>query len=152
MRQQAKPVDNYYSCSSIAPMERDSLKLGPLEMKVLGLLQGNGSCSVSDVQTQLANQGRKLAYTTVMTILSRLHDKAYLTRERQGRQYIYSMAQKAEKTRDGVLSTIYKSLFGNERLRPVANFINDTDDLSTAELEELKKLVMDKLKRIKDKS
>jgi len=34
----------------------------------------------------------KLAYTTVMTVLSRLHDKGLVTRERQGRGYDYRPA------------------------------------------------------------
>jgi predicted transcriptional regulator len=132
-------------------MRRDSLKLGPLEMEVVGLLSSIGACSVHQLQGSLEKQGRKLAYTTVMTILSRLFEKGYLNREKQGRQYFYSVAQKTEKAREGIFSTIYQSLFKSDRLRPIANFINETEDLSEAELQELKKLVHEKLKGIKEK-
>lgn len=133
-------------------MGRDSLKLGPLEMEVVGLLSSIGACSVHDIQANLEKQGRMLAYTTVMTILTRLFEKGYLKREKQGRQYIYSVGKKADKAREGILSTIYQSLFKNDRLRPIANFISDTDDLSETELQELKKLVNEKLKGIREKS
>jgi predicted transcriptional regulator len=46
--------------------------------------------SVRDVVDEL-NHGRKpeLAYTTVMTVMTRLADKGVLTRRREGRGYVY---------------------------------------------------------------
>jgi predicted transcriptional regulator len=43
----------------------------------------------SDVQTVL---GGDLAYTTVMTALSRLYDKGAVTRQRRGRAFVYRWA------------------------------------------------------------
>lgn len=43
----------------------------------------------ADVQAEL---DRELAYTTVMTALTRLHEKGAVTRERAGRGYAYSWA------------------------------------------------------------
>ena len=43
--------------------------------------------------------GRDLAYTTVLTVLARLHDKGEVTREPAGRGYAYSaIADPAELT------------------------------------------------------
>lgn len=39
-----------------------------------------------------AKQDSPLAYTTIMTVLSRLHDKGWVTRQRQGRGYAYTAA------------------------------------------------------------
>lgn len=39
-----------------------------------------------------AEVGADLAYTTVMTVLTRLHDKGMLTRQRDGRAYAYRPA------------------------------------------------------------
>lgn len=39
-----------------------------------------------------AEVGADLAYTTVMTVLTRLHDKGVLTRQRDGRAYAYQVA------------------------------------------------------------
>lgn len=45
--------------------------------------------AVSDVLAALEKQ-REIAYTTVMTTLSRLHHKGLLERELEGRRYLYS--------------------------------------------------------------
>src|SRR6201996_1660129 len=61
---------------------------GELAGEVLGILQAAGEpLSPADVRERL---GDDLAYTTVVTILSRLHAKGVLDRERQGRAFRYS--------------------------------------------------------------
>jgi predicted transcriptional regulator len=61
---------------------------GELAGEVLGILQTAGEpLSPADVRQRL---GGDLAYTTVVTILSRLHAKGVLDRERAGRAFRYS--------------------------------------------------------------
>lgn len=47
-----------------------------------------GEFAVSDVHDALQTQ-RTIAYTTVMTTISRLFDKELLTRHKEGRRYLY---------------------------------------------------------------
>jgi predicted transcriptional regulator len=64
---------------------------GPLEAEVMDVLWAAGrSMSVREVAAQL-NDGRSepLAYTTVMTVLSRLAEKHALDRQREGRGFRY---------------------------------------------------------------
>lgn len=70
------------------------IDIGPLELKVLGVLNSEGDLSVAEVQQSLLTSGHKLAYTTVMTVLVRLFNKNLVLRRKVGRQYIYSAAQK----------------------------------------------------------
>jgi predicted transcriptional regulator len=82
--------------------------LGPLEAEVMAVLwQSDGPVSVREVVQRL-NAGRTapLAYTTVMTVLSRLAGKGILVREQQGRGYVYSpaVADTAEIAVRGVLA------------------------------------------------
>lgn len=67
--------------------------LGPLERRVMARLWARGPQTVGEV-LQALNEGehRPLAYTTVMTILVRLHEKGYLTRRREARHYRYAAA------------------------------------------------------------
>ena len=68
--------------------------LGPLEAEVMAVLWDTGTpLSVREVAERL-NPGRAtpLAYTTVMTVLSRLSDKEILRRRRVGRGYAYEAA------------------------------------------------------------
>ena len=60
---------------------------GELEAAVLAVLQAAASpLSPGEVRDQL---GDHLAYTTVVTILSRLHAKGMLERSKAGRTYVY---------------------------------------------------------------
>jgi predicted transcriptional regulator len=61
---------------------------GELEAAILAALQEAGEpLSAGQVRDRL---GTELAYTTVVTILSRLHDKGVLTRHKAGRSYAYA--------------------------------------------------------------
>ncbi len=83
-------------------------RLGPLEAEVLGVLWRSGRpMPVREVTGTLnAGRGAPLAYTTVMTVMSRLARKGILARSRSGRVYIYApmAADTAEIAVRGVLA------------------------------------------------
>ena len=61
---------------------------GELEAAALAVLQAAGTAlTPGEVRERL---GGRLAYTTVVTILSRLHAKGVLSRVRSGRAYAYA--------------------------------------------------------------
>ncbi len=67
--------------------------LGPLEQRVMARLWQSGSQAVGEVMDALnGSADRQLAYTTVMTILVRLHEKGLVTRQKEGRGYRYTAA------------------------------------------------------------
>ena len=67
---------------------------GALEAAVLGVLwDAAGALSPGEVRTLLArtdSAASSLSYSTVVTILTRLHEKGSLSRERDGRAYRYA--------------------------------------------------------------
>lgn len=67
------------------------LRLFDLEAAIMDVVWGRRlqSFSVSEV-LELMERKRTIAYTTVMTTLSRLFDKRLLTRVRDGKRYLYS--------------------------------------------------------------
>ena len=73
------------------PRASDGGPLGPLEREVMEVLWGSkDSLAVRDVLERLNRRRKpKLAYTTVMTVLSRLAEKEVVTREKVGRGYAY---------------------------------------------------------------
>jgi predicted transcriptional regulator len=72
----------------------DRRQSGSLEAEVMTVLwSADGPLTPSDVQHGL---GRELAYTTVMTTLSRLHAKGVVERAKSGRAFAYSPVQRAE--------------------------------------------------------
>ena len=110
--------------------------LGPLEAEVMAVLwQADAPVSVREVAERLnAGRGAPLAYTTVMTVLSRLTAKEILVREQQGRGYVYTpaVADTAEIAVRGVLAE-----FGDAAL---ARFV-DRVELDPALRARLRKLM-----------
>ena len=67
--------------------------LGPLERRVMARLWTAGPQTVGNVLDALNDSSdRRLAYTTVMTTLVRLHEKGLVTRDKDGRNYRYTAA------------------------------------------------------------
>jgi predicted transcriptional regulator len=64
--------------------------LGPLAAAIVREVTAREEASVADVVAGLrSTQRRDHAYTTIMTVMARLHEKGVLERDRRGRQYIY---------------------------------------------------------------
>lgn len=123
------------------------LDVGPLELEVIGILNGAPDQSVAEIQAALKSAGHELAYTTVMTVLVRLHNKGLVTREKSGRQFLYSAAKKKDSSPLNIFEKVKKSLFGSERLKPILSLLEAEDNLSRDELEALKEAVEARLKK-----
>lgn len=123
------------------------LEVGPLELEVIGLLNAGGDLSVTQIQASLKSGGHDLAYTTVMTVLVRLHKKGHVTREKSGRQFLYSATQRKNSTAINIFERVKNSLFGSEKLRPILSLLESDDGLSRAELEALREAVDERLKK-----
>ena len=69
---------------------------GELEARIMeSLWTAHAPLTVRDVLSELLEE-RPLAYTTVMTVMDKLHRKGWLTREPVGRAYAYSPRQSKE--------------------------------------------------------
>jgi predicted transcriptional regulator len=86
----------------------------PLELECLKALWQIGEASVRSVQAQVENR-RKLAYTTVMTLLERLARKGTVSRRKQGRIFLYSAVADREALRRKALDELMDSLFDGSR-------------------------------------
>jgi BlaI family transcriptional regulator, penicillinase repressor len=126
----------------------DTPKLGPLEMRVVGLLEDLEPQSVADIQRALEGEGQALAYTTVMTVLTRLHDKGVIARVKQSRRYLYTTSSATGAVKDGILNRIRQGLFRSNRLRPIVSLL-EQEELSADELRALRRVID---QRLKDKS
>jgi predicted transcriptional regulator len=82
--------------------------LGPLEAEVMAVVwRADAPVSVRDAVEQLnADRTAPLAYTTVMTVMSRLAGKGILVRRQEGRGFVYRpvAADTAEIAVRGVLA------------------------------------------------
>src|SRR3972149_2611320 len=101
-----------------------SYNLGPLEQEVMGCLWKEKSVSVSDIH-QCLQKKRKIAYTTVMTIMMRLTEKGFLTRKMEGKAYIYSPKKSKEQTTKNVVKSIINSLVDQYGKEAVSAFTDE---------------------------
>ena len=117
---------------------------GALEQDVLGCLAAAGRpLTVTEV---LADLGADLAYTTVMTALSRLHAKGALTREPAGRAFAYSLPADPVAMGASVTAKRMSRLLdsGQDRAGVLTRFVAD---LSPADEQLLTELLTDGRKR-----
>lgn len=112
--------------------------LGELEGAVMNVVWSLGEVRVRQVHEALRPE-RDLAYTTVMTVMSRLAEKGVLERERRGRAYVYRAAQTG---REGFLRrqahTRVRALLDQFGDLAVAAFVGE---LSEGDAERLAELV-----------
>lgn len=66
--------------------------LGELEAAIMRLMWTVDAATVRDIHDLLRAAGRSLAYTTVMTVMARLTEKALLSRELSGKTHVYQAA------------------------------------------------------------
>ena len=107
---------------------------GALEAEVLTILwEAEGPLAPAEVQDRLEGD---LAYTTVVTILSRLYDKGVAAREKQGRSFRYH----AVEDEAGLAARQMTKVLDNEPDRPsvLARFVSN---LSKSDERELRKLL-----------
>lgn len=84
--------------------------LGELETRVMELVWKLGPVSVRDVLNNINCCDRKLAYTTVMTVMSRLYEKGILKRESKNDAYIYTAVQDKKSFVESISKTIIDNL------------------------------------------
>ena len=84
--------------------------LTPLELDIMKAVWKHAPVAVRDVQAEI-RPARNLAYTTVMTIMDRLHQKGFLTRQLQGRTHMYSPVIAYGEVRDNAVKTLINSFF-----------------------------------------
>jgi predicted transcriptional regulator len=120
-------------------------ELGPLEMEVLGIVEKCGPEGVTLIQAELKRRGSALAYTTVMTVLSRLYEKGALSRVKEGKRFVYSSAKGSGAIKAGMLKRIKAALFQGRGVSPVTALL-DAENLSKDDLHELKRWVNARLR------
>jgi predicted transcriptional regulator len=82
----------------------------PLELQCLKALWQLGEANVKDVRRVLTSN-RKLAYTTVMTVLDRLERRGGVRRRKIGRSFVYTPMLSRESLRRLALKEFVDSFF-----------------------------------------
>lgn len=113
-----------------------------LELEILKVLWDRSPQSVREVREALA-PARKLAHTSVMTMLGILTGKGYLQRKKVGNGYVYSPRVSEARTLSGMVGDLVRRAFGGSSHKALLHLLQ-TSDLSESELRELRNVLKDR--------
>jgi predicted transcriptional regulator len=113
--------------------------LGPLEGAVMDRIWKRGPLTVRDVVDEVG-RSRGLAYTTVMTVMVRLHAKGLLVRKREGKTYVYRAAFTREEHRARVSRDLARGLVSQFGDAALVAFSAELDGVDTQHRAALRKL------------
>lgn len=116
--------------------------LGELEKQIMDIVWECDRCSGRDVLTKL-EQEKKLAYTTVATILQRLFDKGFLNRKEEKSGYIYSPKLTREKYSKSIAQSFLKHFIDSFGDTAIASFADSIDKLPIKKRDYFLKLLED---------
>ena len=125
--------------------------LGDLEADIMELMWSDGPACVRDVHESLAGE-RAIAYTTVMTVMSRLAEKGMLKREQSGRAYLYSPTQTREEFCSETVSTVVQGLLGGFGEPVLSQFVDTIGSSDAQNLDELMRLIEERKKEEAERS
>ena len=117
-------------------------RLTALQLAIMQVLWSRDEASVADVQRAMT--GRRLALTTVATLLVRLEQRGLVSHRAEGRQYIYRSRVSPADVRETVTRELLRNLFDGD----VAAFVSqllDARKLTREEVADLQRLVRSKL-------
>lgn len=116
--------------------------LGPLESAVMERFWKRGPATVRDVVDDLG-RSRDLAYTTVMTVMTRLHAKGLLARKRDGRTYVYRAAHSREEHEVRVSRDLARGLVSQFGDAALAAFSAELDEVDAEHRAALRRVAKD---------
>jgi predicted transcriptional regulator len=115
------------------------------ELQIMKVIWERGRVTVRDVYEELLKH-RKIAYTTVMTVMGVLEQKGRLKKTLDGRAYVYSPAQPQSEVVNGMVRDFIGRVF-NGMTRPLLVSMLEDGKITETELDELKKLLKDKRRK-----
>lgn len=116
------------------------LRLHDLEATIMDVVWGKQlvSFAVGDVLAILEKQ-RDIAYTTVMTTVTRLYEKGILEREREGKRYLYSPKLSREEFLQSTAREVLDEAVGGHQA--MAMLAEKVSEASAGELDDLEALI-----------
>jgi predicted transcriptional regulator len=109
------------------------------ELEIMKIVWERGDCTVRDVYEDFLKH-RKVAYTTVMTMMKILEQKGYLTKKLVDRAYIYRPAQAKQQVIRGMVREFLSRVF-NGSAEPLLVHLVEDRKLGKKELAELTRLL-----------
>jgi len=123
----------------MAKATESEIRLGRLELQIMNVVWSRGKATVHEVKDELS-QGRKPAYSTILTMMRKLEAKGYLKHDVDDRTYVYEPTISRKTVRHGLLGDLVDRLFEGSSSLLLTSLV-EQDRITDQELSEIKKLV-----------
>jgi BlaI family transcriptional regulator, penicillinase repressor len=110
--------------------------LGELQHAIMAVLWARGEATVTDVHAAL-QPSRRLAPTTIATMLRKMEEKGVVSHRAEGRQFVYRPTVSEEQVRRSMVGELVERLFGGDPAALVAHLVSE-HEVDTRELAELR--------------
>jgi predicted transcriptional regulator len=117
--------------------------MGELEAEVLECVWELGPASVKDVH-QCLSERREIAYTTVMTVMSRLTAKGLLVSRPVGRAYVYEAAAGREEFCAGFVRDFMSEMLDGADRQVLSQFVDSVTARDRSQLDILAQIIDEK--------
>ena len=115
------------------------------ELELMKIVWRRGRATVRDVYEELL-ANRKIAYTTVMTMMGILEQKGHLKKSADDRAYVYRPAQPQRDVVRSMVEDFVKRVFNGSATPLLVHLIEDKT-ISAEELDEISRLLQDKRRK-----
>jgi predicted transcriptional regulator len=113
--------------------------LTPQELEIMKLVWQRGAATVRDVYEALLER-RKIAYTSVMTMMKILETKGYLKKRRQDRAFLYRPAHPKNQVIGGMIREFIDRVF-NGSAEPLLVHLVKSRHLREKDLQKIVRMV-----------
>lgn len=116
-----------------------------LELDILKVLWSESPLPVRDVRERLAQAGRPLAHSSVITMLNIMHRKGFLRRKKEGKSFLFAPKEEREQVTGDMTRDLMTRAFDGSAKALVLNLLNCAE-LDAEELAEVRRLIARKAK------
>jgi predicted transcriptional regulator len=112
------------------------------ELEVMHVFWDRGESTVAQVRDAMNESGRRLAYTTVATLIRILTEKGFLTQTNQDRPFAYVPLRSFDDVSRSMVGDLVHRLFGGSREQLLVHLMEERD-LTPRERKVLEKILED---------
>lgn len=115
------------------------------ELQIMKIVWQRGSATVREVYEEILKH-RRIAYTTVMTMMGILEQKGHLSKSDSERAYVYRPAQPQGEVVGNMVHDFVKRVFDGSA-KPLLVHLVENKKISPEELDEISKLLKEKRRK-----
>jgi BlaI family penicillinase repressor len=119
-------------------------RLGKLELQIMRLIWDRGKATVREIWTELYPE-KRLAYTTIATMMKKLEGKRFLKHSEKERTYIYYPLVDRKSVSQGLLRELIDGLFDGSAAKLVTTLVQ-SDHLTEKDLEDIQQIILEQRK------